>query len=97
MSYGTLRVLNGALKGKEYLVSQSRLRIGRSSRNEIALPSYGDIADRHALLRVRKGEVSLSGLEPALRVEVNEQRIAERTLKYRDVIRIGSCKLFFQA
>lgn len=97
MSHGVLRILNGTLKGKEYLVSQGRLRIGRSAGNEIALPSYEDVADRHAVVRVKRGEVTLSGLEHKHPIVVNEEKTGERKLKYRDVIRIGSCKLIFQA
>ena len=50
---GVLRVLNGRLKGKEFLVNQRRMRIGRSRRNEIALPGYEDLAERQAEIRLR--------------------------------------------
>ncbi len=55
---------DGGLKGKEFLLNQRRMRLGRSPRNEIALPSYEDLADRQAQVRIRKGEVVLVNLEP---------------------------------
>ncbi len=77
MSFGILRILTGSLKGKEFLLNQRRMRLGRSPRNEIALPSYEDLADRQAQVRIRKGEVVLVNLEPRLPILVNEQRLEE--------------------
>jgi hypothetical protein len=96
MSFGILRILTGALKGKEFLLNQRRMRLGRSVRNEIALPSYEDLADRQAQIRIQKGEVVLVNLEPRLPILVNEQKIEEKRLKLGDVIRIGSARLFYK-
>lgn len=93
---GVLRVLNGPLKGKEFLVSQRRARIGSSPRNEIALPGYDELAERHAEVRLRRGEVVLAALERRRPVFVNDKPIEEHALKYEDVIKIGSAKLFFR-
>jgi pSer/pThr/pTyr-binding forkhead associated (FHA) protein len=96
MSFGILRILTGALKGKEFLLTQRRMRLGRSPRNEIALPSYEDLADRQAQVRIRKGEVVLLNLEPRLPILVNEQKIVEKRLKLGDVIRMGSVRIFYK-
>jgi hypothetical protein len=96
MSFGILRVLTGSLKGKEFLLNQRRMRLGRSPRNEIALPSYEDLADRQAEVRIRKGEVVLVNLEPRLPILVNEQKLGERRLKLGDVIRMGSARIFYK-
>jgi hypothetical protein len=104
MSFGILRILTGGLKGKEFLLNQRKMRLGRSPRNEIALPSYEDLADRQALVRIRKGEVVLVNLEPRVPILVNEQRLdesagnrgAERPLKLGDVIRVGSARMFYK-
>jgi hypothetical protein len=97
MSFGVLRVLTGELRGKEFLLNQRRLRIGRSRRNEIALRSYEGLADVQAQVVIRKGEPVLQNLEPALAVQVNERRISERALKIGDVIRIGPAKIYYRA
>jgi hypothetical protein len=96
LAHGVLRVLTGALKGKEFLLNQNRMRIGCSRRNEIALAAYEGLADRQAELRIRRGEVFLSNLESRLPVLVNEQKIQEHKLKYGDVIRIGPARLFYK-
>jgi hypothetical protein len=96
MSFGILRILTGGLKGKEFLLNQRRMRLGRSPRNEIALPSYEDLADRQAQVRIRKGEVVLINLEPRVPILVNEQKISEKRLKLGDVIRMGSARIFYK-
>ena len=95
LSYGVLRLLAGPLKGKEFLLNQRRLNIGRSRSNQIALPEYA-MADRQAQIRIRRGEVSLVNLEPRVAVLVNERKVEETRLKYGDVLAIGPAKLFFK-
>jgi hypothetical protein len=95
LSHGVLRLLAGPLKGKEFLLNQRRLNIGRARSNQIALPGYA-MADRQARIRVRRGEVSLVNLEPRVPVLVNERKVEETRLKYGDVLAIGPAKLFFK-
>ncbi len=96
LSLGVLRVLTGPLKGKEYLLNQNRMRLGRSRRNEIALPDYEDLADVQARIRIRRGEVMLSNVAPGPSLLVNEKKVEETKLKLGDVIRIGSVRLFYR-
>ncbi len=96
MAFGIIRILTGDLKGKEFLLNQGRMRIGKSRRNEVALPTYADLADRQAQLKVVKGDVVLTNLEPKLPMLVNEQKVQEQRLKLGDVIKIGSAKIFFK-
>jgi hypothetical protein len=95
MAFGTLRVLNGRLKGKEFVLNEGRIRIGRSRRNQITLEPYEKLADRQVQIRFRKGEALLSNLEPKYPVLVNDQPVKEHRLKYDDVLKIGSAKLFY--
>jgi hypothetical protein len=96
MAFGIIRILTGELKGKEFLLNQGRMRIGKSKRNEVALPSYADLADHQAQIKVVKGDVVLTNLEPKLPMLVNEQKVQEQRLKLGDVIKIGSAKIFFK-
>ncbi|MGO9412301.1 MAG: FHA domain-containing protein [Spirochaetia bacterium] len=96
MSFGVLRILAGELKGKEFLLTERRVRIGRSPRNEIALPAYEDLADVQADIRVRKGEPVIKNLEPKVAMLVNEEKVQERKLKLGDVIKIGSARIFYK-
>jgi hypothetical protein len=95
LSYGVLRLLAGPLKGKEFLLNQRRLNIGRARSNQIALPGY-QVADRQASIRIRRGEITLVNLEPKVAVLVNERKVEEARLKYGDVLAIGPAKLFFR-
>jgi hypothetical protein len=95
MAVGILRVLNGKLKGKEFLLNQARVRIGCSKNNEITLAPYENLADRQARIRIHKGEVKLTNLEPKNPILVNDEPVKEQSLKYEDVLKIGSAKLFY--
>jgi hypothetical protein len=96
MAFGVLRILAGELKGKEFLLTERRMRIGRSSRNEIALPAYQDLADLQADIRVKKGEPVITNLEPKVSMLINEEKVQEKKLKLGDVIRIGSARIFYK-
>jgi hypothetical protein len=97
LAAGILRVLNGAVKGREFLITQRRTRVGASRKAEIALAGYEGLADCHAVLRLRRGEVLIEGVDGAPTVLVNEKPVAgERVLKYEDVVKLGSAKLFFR-
>jgi len=98
LSAGVLRVLTGRLKGKDFPVNQNRLRIGAGAGNAVDLSGYEGVAERHALVRVRRGQAVLVNLEPRGKVPVlvNERSIQEQALKYEDVVRIGAARLFFR-
>jgi hypothetical protein len=96
MAFGIIRILTGELKGKEFLLNQGKMRIGKSRRNEVALPTYADLADHQAQIKIVKGDVVLTNLEPKLPMLVNEQKVQEQRLKLGDVIKIGSAKIFFK-
>ena len=96
MAFGILRVLNGRLKGKEFILNEARIRIGRARRNQITLEPYENLADRQVQIRFRKGEAVLTNLEPKYPVLVNDRTVTEHRLKYEDVLKIGSAKLFYR-
>lgn len=97
LSYGALRLLNGQFKGKEFLINQRRMRIGQSNKNDIKMdPDYYSVADAHAEMKIKKGEVIIHGLNPANPVYVNDDKIQEHQLKLNDVIKIGSAKFLFK-
>ena len=97
LSFGYLMILNGPLKGKEYLVNQRNLRLGSGKRADIVLPGYTGIDPVHAAIRVRKGELELARIPDAHKVYVNDEAADARTLKYEDVIRIGTASIYYRA
>jgi hypothetical protein len=48
---GTFKALNGPLKGKEYLMNQRRISIGRTESLDIVLKGYQNVAPLHALIK----------------------------------------------
>jgi len=94
-SQGVIKLLNGALKGKEYLLVQKTIRIGTSGKADIQLTGYKNVADIHALLKTVKGEVILNTVQTKDRVLINELKTTEQMLKFGDVIQIGAAKFLF--
>lgn len=96
LSLGVLRLLNGRFKGKEFVLNQRNLWIGSGDSSDIILDGYKGLSDRHARLRLKNGELVLEPVDAGKPVFVNDDRITSRMLKYEDVIRIGTAKLFFR-
>ncbi len=96
LSLGVLRLLNGRFKGKEFVLNQRRLWIGGSDRSDIILEGYKGVSERHAQLGLKQGELLLEPAGSDTYVFVNDDPVTGRLLKYEDVIRIGSAKLFFR-
>ncbi len=96
LSLGVLRLLNGRFKGKEFVLNQRRTLIGAADSSDIILSGYRGVANRHAQLLLRNRELYLEPLDEQQPVYVNDDRVTRRMLKYEDVIRIGTAKLFFR-
>jgi hypothetical protein len=91
---GTFKALNGPLKGKEYLVNQRRISIGRTERLDIVLKGYKDVAPVHALVRAeRGGKLTIEKKEG--KVLVNDREIDRAPLELDDVIKLGSAKFLY--
>jgi pSer/pThr/pTyr-binding forkhead associated (FHA) protein len=63
-------------------------RIGRETDNEVVLDDQAT-SRRHAQIQFQDGKYVLTDLGSANGTLVNDQRVTERTLSDRDVIRIG--------
>ena len=90
---GSLKVLNGPVKGKEFLINQRKLSLGSASRNDILLKGYRDIVPVHAAVKVERGEIIL--YSRGGKVLVNEAAVEKVILKLDDVIQIGSAKILY--
>jgi hypothetical protein len=95
LSYGIIRVLNGNLKGKEILINQNRLRIGQSKKCELRFKDYRRVSDLHAEIRRKGNELILSESEKKAPIYINDVLMKQRILKYEDVIKIGTVKLYY--
>ena len=97
LSFGVLTLLNGRYKGKDFLIAQRKMKIGKLNKNDIILSDYRDIGDFHAEVRVKRDEVFIAPTESGKSsVYVNDDKISDHMLKFEDVIKIGSAKLLYQ-
>jgi len=96
LAVGVLRILNGKLKAKEYVISSKRVRIGNSEKNDIILPGYAGVAPQHAHITLKQKGAVITPLQEDTPVFVNEQKQDSRKLKWEDVIKIGSAKFLFK-
>jgi len=91
---GSFKVLNGPLKGKEFLMNQRRISIGSTDRLDIVLKGYQGIAPLHARIKAEGGgKVAIEKKEG--RILVNDQETDRATLELDDVIKIGSAKFLY--
>lgn len=95
MAQGVFKLLNGKLKGKEYLLVQRKIRVGSSGKADIRLSGYKDIADIHAILTVKKDAVTIRKGPSKNRILINEVKTDQHLLKFEDVVQIGSAKFLF--
>ncbi len=98
LSFGVLRLLNGRFKGKEFVVNQRSTILGSGQSADFILSGYRDVLQKHARLRYRNDELYIEPADGAQEaaVLVNNRPVARQRLKYEDVIKIGSAKLFFR-
>ena len=99
-SYGRLKILNGRLKDREYLLIKRKTLIGSKIRDDIYLHSYKTITDG-TLIKDRdevyfEPEKASENVEAADVTMLNDRPLNERKyLKYQDVIQLGSIKLLY--
>jgi hypothetical protein len=97
LSFGVLRILNGAFRGKEYLLGQARMTVGSGARCDINLSGYRNVVEVHADIVAKRGEVTIRQRETGRPLVVNEEKVEQQVLKFEDAIRIGSAKLYYLA
>ena len=96
---GVLRILNGPRKGSEFVLNQRRLIIGEWVGSDVQLGGYRRVADRHAEIRERNGELVLYPLGENGTVRRNDEDVSENGsgfLKFGDVIQCGSAKMLLR-
>ena len=96
-AYARLRVLNGELKDREYLLIKNRILLGGNHRDDIFLHGYG-VLSASVIMR-NQGEVCFSGSDPGVNegvLLINDHPQDEpQPLKYQDVIQTGRVKLLY--
>jgi hypothetical protein len=89
-------LLNGRYKGKEYLLNQRNVTIGREERADVSLDSYRQVSEQHAAVQAKKKKVIIRDKNSKTGTYVNDKRISEINLQDGDVIRIGEAQFLFK-
>lgn len=95
LSHGALRILNGSRKGTEFILNQQRFTVGAAPTSDIILTGYSNVSDSHARIWAEDGELQIAATSGAT-VHVNDEAITQARLRYEDVIKIGTAKLFYR-
>ena len=90
----TLRVLDGAARGRIYNDLELPITIGREEGNEIQLNDER-ISRFHAKLQLDHEQVVLTDLESTNGTKVNGEEVQIRILRYGDLVSVGRSVLLF--
>jgi pSer/pThr/pTyr-binding forkhead associated (FHA) protein len=90
-----LRMNQGPLAGKEFLVFKDTMRMGSSPRSDIYLFNDSQVADQHAVLRATGDAYELENLSQHAPVTVNGRPISRSRLRHGDQIGLGSTLFTF--
>ncbi len=91
-----LRMLEGPLAGKEFLIFKDRVQLGSSHRAEIYLFNDPQVAGIHATIRAMGEQCEIENLSAEYPTEVNGRRFHRTRLRHGDRITLGKTVLLFQ-
>lgn len=94
-SWGSIKVLNGPLKDKEYLLVKSRMSIGSDPKCDIVLSDYANVRPVHAYISIKKGKITLTRADSDAKLTVNDVAEAEKILRREDVFSVGNAKFIY--
>jgi len=94
-SPGVFRVLNGASKGRKYLLNQRKITLGSRHICDITLQGDSKIPDLAVILKRQGKEVVLENCN-GFPVFVNDESREKTVLRYEDVIKIGDSKFLYE-
>lgn len=91
-----LRMEQGPLAGKEFLVFKDVMRIGASSRADIYLFNDPQVLDHHATLRASGEAIEIESADQKSQVLVNDRPVRQARLRHGDRIGIGRTVFVYQ-
>jgi hypothetical protein len=91
-----LRMTEGPLAGKEFLLFRDTMNIGASPKSEIYLFNDPAVAPTHATLRVIGDEIEITARDRVHPLVVNQNSVSNARLRNGDRISIGSTSFIFQ-
>lgn len=91
-----LRMTEGPLAGKEFLIFRDTMNIGASPKSEIYLFNDPGVAATHAQLRVIGDETEITARDRVHPLVVNQNAVKNARLRHGDRITIGSTSFVFE-
>lgn len=91
-----LRMVEGPLAGKEFLIFRNMMTVGSSPRSDLYLFNDSEVAEQHAILRWVGQRGEIESLRPGSPVLVNGHRVTRQQLRARDRIEIGRTVFIFE-
>jgi len=91
-----LRMVEGPLAGKEFLIFRDVMNIGASPRSEIYLFNDSQVAPTHATLRMIGDETEITARDRVHPLIVNGNSVKNARLRHGDSIVIGATSFLFE-
>jgi len=91
-----LRMMQGPLAGKEFLIFKDLMKIGSSPKSDIYLFNDGEVAGHHATLRAVGDACEIECDDSVAMTLVNSRPIRRSRLRHGDEITIGRTVFLFQ-
>lgn len=93
---GTLVLVTGRLKGREYPLPPGRTTIGSALGDTISLAGYPDVGERHAVVTGDRDGLRVEQGRDDRGVRINEEPVDRARLKYDDVIDVGGARFLLK-
>lgn len=91
-----MRMTQGPLNGKEFLLFKDVMNIGSSPRSDIYLFNDPAVAENHAILRAVGDECEIEARQKTHSVQINNRSVARGRLRHGDSVTIGRTIFVFQ-
>ena len=91
-----LRMTQGPLTGKEFLIFKDVMNVGSSPRSDIYLFNDPLVAGQHAIIRALGDECEIEARESSNPVLLNNRPIPRARLRHGDNVTIGRTAFVFQ-
>lgn len=91
-----LRMTQGPLTGKEFLIFKDVMNVGSSPRSDIYLFNDPQVAEQHAIIRAIGDECEVEARHSSSPVLLNNRSITRARLRHGDSVTIGRTSFVFQ-
>lgn len=91
-----LRMTEGPLAGKEFLIFRDTMNIGASPKSEIYLFNDAGVAPTHATIRIIGDETEITARDRVHPLVVNQNPVRNARLRHGDRITIGATSFVFE-